>query len=71
MYENNNLCLAAIVDALSDPKRFLSVTEKRVDQMKAMGIEEVSVSLDSVFTSRMTPLRPSDSSVHHNILTCD
>lgn len=39
----NYLCLTAIVDALSDPKRFLSITEKRVDQMKAMGIEEVSV----------------------------
>ncbi|XP_031435590.1 1-phosphatidylinositol 4,5-bisphosphate phosphodiesterase beta-4 isoform X2 [Clupea harengus] len=33
----------AIVDALSDPKRFLSVTEKRVDQMKAMGIEECDI----------------------------
>ncbi|XP_068088618.1 1-phosphatidylinositol 4,5-bisphosphate phosphodiesterase beta-4 isoform X3 [Hyperolius riggenbachi] len=28
-----------IVDALSDPKKFLSVTEKRADQMRAMGIE--------------------------------
>lgn len=29
----------AIVDALSDPKRFLSIPEKRTDQMRAMGIE--------------------------------
>ncbi|XP_039593837.1 1-phosphatidylinositol 4,5-bisphosphate phosphodiesterase beta-4 isoform X1 [Polypterus senegalus] len=29
----------AIVDALSDPKKFLSITEKRADQMRAMGIE--------------------------------
>ncbi|XP_039546976.1 1-phosphatidylinositol 4,5-bisphosphate phosphodiesterase beta-4 isoform X2 [Pimephales promelas] len=29
----------AIVDALSDPKRFLSICEKRTDQMRAMGIE--------------------------------
>ncbi|KAL2099324.1 hypothetical protein ACEWY4_005804 [Coilia grayii] len=33
----------AIVDALSDPKRFLSITEKRVDLMKAMGIEECDI----------------------------
>uniref|UniRef100_A0AAY4C9D2 1-phosphatidylinositol 4,5-bisphosphate phosphodiesterase n=1 Tax=Denticeps clupeoides TaxID=299321 RepID=A0AAY4C9D2_9TELE len=32
---------SAIVDALSDPKKYLSICEKRVDQMKAMGIEEV------------------------------
>ncbi|TRY92504.1 hypothetical protein DNTS_028203, partial [Danionella cerebrum] len=29
----------AIVDALSDPKKFLTVCEKRTDQMRAMGIE--------------------------------
>ncbi|KAK7141888.1 hypothetical protein R3I94_011547 [Phoxinus phoxinus] len=29
----------AIVDALFDPKKFLSVCEKRTDQMRAMGIE--------------------------------
>ena len=33
---------ADIVDALSDPKKFLSITEKRADQMRAMGIETVS-----------------------------
>lgn len=34
--------LTDIVDALSDPKKFLSITEKRADQMRAMGIETVS-----------------------------
>ncbi|GAA6097893.1 1-phosphatidylinositol 4,5-bisphosphate phosphodiesterase beta-4 isoform X4 [Tachysurus ichikawai] len=29
----------AIVDALSDPKKFLSIAEKRADQMRALGIE--------------------------------
>ncbi|KAM6954131.1 1-phosphatidylinositol 4,5-bisphosphate phosphodiesterase beta-4 isoform 1-T1 [Aplochiton taeniatus] len=29
----------AIVDALSDPKKFLSIAEKRADQMKALGID--------------------------------
>lgn len=31
----------AIVDALSDPKKFLSIAEKRADQMRALGIETV------------------------------
>uniref|UniRef100_A0AAR2J224 1-phosphatidylinositol 4,5-bisphosphate phosphodiesterase n=1 Tax=Pygocentrus nattereri TaxID=42514 RepID=A0AAR2J224_PYGNA len=35
----------AIVDALSDPKKFLSICEKRTDQMRAMGIETVSISI--------------------------
>ncbi|XP_028857675.1 1-phosphatidylinositol 4,5-bisphosphate phosphodiesterase beta-4 isoform X2 [Denticeps clupeoides] len=34
---------SAIVDALSDPKKYLSICEKRVDQMKAMGIEETDI----------------------------
>ncbi|XP_052002111.1 1-phosphatidylinositol 4,5-bisphosphate phosphodiesterase beta-4 [Xyrauchen texanus] len=29
----------AIVDALSDPRKFVSICEKRTDQMRAMGIE--------------------------------
>lgn len=33
----------AIVDALSDPKKFLTIAEKRADQMRALGIETVSV----------------------------
>uniref|UniRef100_A0A671T4U2 1-phosphatidylinositol 4,5-bisphosphate phosphodiesterase n=1 Tax=Sinocyclocheilus anshuiensis TaxID=1608454 RepID=A0A671T4U2_9TELE len=31
----------AIVDALSDPKKFLTIAEKRADQMRALGIETV------------------------------
>lgn len=31
------------MDALSDPRAFLSAQEKRVAQMKAMGIEESDV----------------------------
>ena len=31
----------AIVDALSDPKKFLAIAEKRADQMRALGIETV------------------------------
>uniref|UniRef100_A0A8D3BZI8 Phosphoinositide phospholipase C n=1 Tax=Scophthalmus maximus TaxID=52904 RepID=A0A8D3BZI8_SCOMX len=31
----------AIVDALSDPKKFLTIAEKRADQMKALGIDTV------------------------------
>ena len=34
--------LSAIVDALSDPKKFLTIAEKRADQMRALGIETVS-----------------------------
>ena len=32
---------SAIVDALSDPKKFLTIAEKRADQMKALGIDTV------------------------------
>lgn len=32
----------AIVDALSDPKKFLTIAEKRADQMKALGIDTVN-----------------------------
>uniref|UniRef100_A0A8B9JT30 Phosphoinositide phospholipase C n=1 Tax=Astyanax mexicanus TaxID=7994 RepID=A0A8B9JT30_ASTMX len=38
----------AIVDALSDPKKFLSIAEKRADQMRALGIETVSSFLPKV-----------------------
>lgn len=37
------VCFLAIVDALSDPKKFLTIAEKRADQMRALGIETVSV----------------------------
>uniref|UniRef100_A0A671MCC5 Phosphoinositide phospholipase C n=1 Tax=Sinocyclocheilus anshuiensis TaxID=1608454 RepID=A0A671MCC5_9TELE len=39
----------AIADALSDPKKFLSVCEKRTDQMRAMGIEMVRVCIINTF----------------------
>lgn len=31
------------MDALSDPRAFLSAQEKRAQQMKAMGIEETDI----------------------------
>uniref|UniRef100_A0A3Q4HTU5 Phosphoinositide phospholipase C n=1 Tax=Neolamprologus brichardi TaxID=32507 RepID=A0A3Q4HTU5_NEOBR len=36
---STSLCVSAIVDALSDPKKFLTIAEKRADQMKALGID--------------------------------
>jgi len=33
------------MDALSDPKAFLSAQEKRTQQMKAMGIEESDIAV--------------------------
>uniref|UniRef100_A0AAY4C9K8 Phosphoinositide phospholipase C n=1 Tax=Denticeps clupeoides TaxID=299321 RepID=A0AAY4C9K8_9TELE len=44
---------SAIVDALSDPKKYLSICEKRVDQMKAMGIEEVSTVFCLIFVAQV------------------
>uniref|UniRef100_A0A3Q4HYW6 Phosphoinositide phospholipase C n=1 Tax=Neolamprologus brichardi TaxID=32507 RepID=A0A3Q4HYW6_NEOBR len=35
-------CSVQIVDALSDPKKFLTIAEKRADQMKALGIDTQS-----------------------------
>ena len=35
--------LGDLMDALSDPRAFLSAQEKRIDQMKAMGIEETDI----------------------------
>ncbi|KAK2864067.1 hypothetical protein Q7C36_003221 [Tachysurus vachellii] len=37
--KNILVCSNTIVDALSDPKKFLSIAEKRADQMRALGIE--------------------------------
>ena len=34
---------ADLMDALSDPRAFLSGQEKRAEQMKAMGIEEADI----------------------------
>jgi hypothetical protein len=36
------------MDALSDPRAFLSAQEKRTQQMKAMGIEESDISSANV-----------------------
>lgn len=41
-------CFPAIVDALSDPKKFLTIAEKRADQMRALGIETVRLALSPV-----------------------
>lgn len=35
--------LGDLMDALSDPRAFISAQEKRIDQMKAMGIEETDI----------------------------
>uniref|UniRef100_A0A8C2K866 1-phosphatidylinositol 4,5-bisphosphate phosphodiesterase n=1 Tax=Cyprinus carpio TaxID=7962 RepID=A0A8C2K866_CYPCA len=45
----------AIADALSDPKKFLSVCEKRTDQMRAMGIEMVSVCIINAHNLESSP----------------
>lgn len=42
-YTNQLFHIAAIVDALSDPKKFLTIAEKRADQMKALGIDTVHI----------------------------
>jgi len=38
------------MDALSDPRAFLSAQEKRAQQMKAMGIEESDISTQGIKT---------------------
>lgn len=38
--------LGDLMDALSDPRAFISAQEKRIDQMKAMGIEETDIKSD-------------------------
>ncbi|XP_071962625.1 1-phosphatidylinositol 4,5-bisphosphate phosphodiesterase beta-4-like isoform X2 [Antedon mediterranea] len=54
--------LGALVDALSDPMQFISLEEKRAQQMKSMGIEENDISevLPSKKTGKSptTPLGP-------------
>lgn len=40
--------VSAIVDALSDPKKFLTIAEKRADQMKALGIDTVLQNQQSI-----------------------
>lgn len=35
------------MDALSDPKKFLTIAEKRADQMKALGIDTVHMATNT------------------------
>uniref|UniRef100_A0A8C1I0W8 1-phosphatidylinositol 4,5-bisphosphate phosphodiesterase n=1 Tax=Cyprinus carpio carpio TaxID=630221 RepID=A0A8C1I0W8_CYPCA len=55
----------AIADALSDPKKFLSVCEKRTDQMRAMGIEMVSVCIINAHNLESSPFTLISSSCTH------
>ncbi|XP_077094408.1 1-phosphatidylinositol 4,5-bisphosphate phosphodiesterase beta-4 isoform X2 [Siphateles boraxobius] len=70
----------AIVDALSDPKKFLSVCEKRTDQMRAMGIETSDIAdvpndrwmgnkKRRVNSATMTPQKDSGK-LGQNMVTC-
>ncbi|XP_056096526.1 1-phosphatidylinositol 4,5-bisphosphate phosphodiesterase beta-4 [Rhinichthys klamathensis goyatoka] len=70
----------AIVDALSDPKKFLSVCEKRTDQMRAMGIETSDIAdvpndrwmgnkKRRVNSAAMTPQKDSGK-LGQNMVTC-
>ena len=43
--------VADFMDALSDPRAFLSNQEKRAEQLKAIGIEESDISTDGVIIS--------------------
>lgn len=42
------------MDALSDPRAYLSMQEKRAEQLKAMGIEESDISTDGVIITHKT-----------------
>uniref|UniRef100_A0A8C1NFZ1 1-phosphatidylinositol 4,5-bisphosphate phosphodiesterase n=1 Tax=Cyprinus carpio TaxID=7962 RepID=A0A8C1NFZ1_CYPCA len=61
----------AIADALSDPKKFLSVCEKRTDQMRAMGIEMVSVCIINAHNLESSPFTLISSSLLAPQLTID
>uniref|UniRef100_A0A8C2K5X5 1-phosphatidylinositol 4,5-bisphosphate phosphodiesterase n=1 Tax=Cyprinus carpio TaxID=7962 RepID=A0A8C2K5X5_CYPCA len=61
----------AIADALSDPKKFLSVCEKRTDQMRAMGIEMVSVCIINAHNLESSPFTLINTSVLAPQLTID
>uniref|UniRef100_A0A8C1R6N6 1-phosphatidylinositol 4,5-bisphosphate phosphodiesterase n=1 Tax=Cyprinus carpio TaxID=7962 RepID=A0A8C1R6N6_CYPCA len=58
----------AIADALSDPKKFLSVCEKRTDQMRAMGIEMVSVCIINAHNLESSPFTLISSSCTPSLL---
>ncbi|KAA0708142.1 1-phosphatidylinositol 4,5-bisphosphate phosphodiesterase beta-4 [Triplophysa tibetana] len=67
----------AIVDALSDPKKFLTIAEKRADQMRALGIEtsdiadvpNESLKTDKKVKSNVTPQTSSDMNAAQNNIT--
>uniref|UniRef100_A0A671M6L3 1-phosphatidylinositol 4,5-bisphosphate phosphodiesterase n=1 Tax=Sinocyclocheilus anshuiensis TaxID=1608454 RepID=A0A671M6L3_9TELE len=61
----------AIADALSDPKKFLSVCEKRTDQMRAMGIEMVSICIINAHNLESSPFTLISSSLLAPQLTID
>lgn len=49
------------MDALSDPRAFLSAQDKRAVQMKAMGIEESDISTKDLQTGNSVPNGPAGS----------
>ncbi|XP_033097147.1 1-phosphatidylinositol 4,5-bisphosphate phosphodiesterase beta-4-like isoform X1 [Anneissia japonica] len=51
--------LGALVDALSDPMQFISLEEKRAQQMKSMGIEENDISEVPSKKTGKSPTTPS------------
>lgn len=44
----NQLTISDFMDALCDPRAFLSAQEKRNEQLKALGIEENDISKDVI-----------------------
>ncbi|XP_057207994.1 1-phosphatidylinositol 4,5-bisphosphate phosphodiesterase beta-4 isoform X1 [Triplophysa rosa] len=67
----------AIVDALSDPKKFLTIAEKRADQMRALGIEtsdiadvpNESLKTDKKVKTNVTPQTSSEMNAAQNNIT--
>uniref|UniRef100_A0A8C3A439 Phosphoinositide phospholipase C n=1 Tax=Cyclopterus lumpus TaxID=8103 RepID=A0A8C3A439_CYCLU len=53
----------AIVDALSDPKKFLTIAEKRADQMKALGIDTTYLKLTKKQQKELNTLKKKQSKV--------
>ncbi|XP_073667461.1 1-phosphatidylinositol 4,5-bisphosphate phosphodiesterase beta-4-like isoform X2 [Paramisgurnus dabryanus] len=67
----------AIVDALSDPKKFLTIAEKRADQMRALGIEtsdiadvpNESIKSNKKVKTNVTPQTSSEMNAAQNNIT--
>ncbi|TRY57928.1 hypothetical protein DNTS_009817 [Danionella cerebrum] len=55
----------AIVDALSDPKKFLTIAEKRADQMRALGIDTSDIADVPNESSKKSKVNQVKSSVTH------